>query len=292
MKTQNVYIGQRANIKQGAVYSTITEAVKELLRPMQAGMVFDVTFLPDAPRYWIVGMNDAAAKYPDLRYNQIFCGEKSDAAEQHAQMLIARGFPKSMVIFKELPIVTKGPDTIDIKTEEHFQCERELASLRRKLELGIAASNFPSLMPVIVDVDSVKLSPGYALVKEDVAGFSEIDTAGLWDNVKTAASLLAQMAEVDQEQSPRKWKRLQGLCKEFGQLHGAEVQQQIDSIDGRRTVYVDHTGASILELTTITKIGVGEQLRIGKSVYAVISVNFPDNWDGDVIVTLAEIASV
>lgn len=290
MKTQNVYIGQRANIKQGAVYSSIHEAVKELLRPMQAGMVFDVTFLPDAPRYWIVGMNDAAAKYPDLRYNQIFCGEKSDAAEQHAQMLIARGFPKSMVIFKELPIVTKGPDTIDIKTEEHFQCERELASLRRKLELGIAASNFPSLMPVIVDVDAVKLSPGYALVKEDVAGFSEIDTAGLWDNVKTAASLLAQMAEVDQEQSPRKWKRLQGLCKEFGQLHGAEVQQAIDAIEERRTIYRDHDGVTVLELKTMTKVGIGEQIRIGNTVYIVVNVDIVEF--GDMIVTLAETNNV
>lgn len=219
MKTQNVYIGQHHNPNHGAVYSSIHEGVKELTRPMQAGFVICVTYLPDSDRYWIVGTFDPLLRVQDTKWNRIFL--TSSEAEKHAEAIIARGFPKSMVVLKELTIHKTGPKTIDIKTDEHAQCERHLDAFERALEIGLPVSNYPGMMPVRINKDevpfSLQLDRGFALIDTKVAGFSDIDASTLWDNVSRAAHLLKQVGEVDIETQPNKWRRLQNQTREFGQ---------------------------------------------------------------------------
>lgn len=224
MKTQNVYIGQHHNPNHGAVYTSINEAVKELLRPMQTGFVMSVTYLPDADRYWIVGLFDPRMNQQETKYNQLFLS--SSDAEKHAEKLLARGFPKGMVVFKELTIHKTGPKTIDIKTDEHAQCERHLDAFERALEIGLPVSNYPGMMPVRINRDevpfSLHLDSGFALIDTRVAGFganldSEMNADTLWENVSKAAHLLKQVGEVDIETQPNKWRRLQNQTREFGQ---------------------------------------------------------------------------
>jgi hypothetical protein len=232
MKMQNVYIGQYHDIRHSAVYADIREAVKEVMRPNAPGTVFQICFLPESKdgKYWVAGT--IGSLNWDPRYNQIFT--ESSKAEQHVDALLLRGWPKAAVLVKELKINAKGPDNIDIKTEEHYRCEVELAAVHRALERGLPCANAQTIVPFTLQkLDggfSLSIPPGFALIDLSTAGWSTFDTATLWDNVKTAARLLDEISRVDPDSQPRKWARLQTQAQEFGIFH-AEHDRKDDPND-------------------------------------------------------------
>lgn len=211
MKMPNVYVGQFHDIRHGAVYTNILEAVKEVTRAQQAGMVIQFCYLPDAEKYWIAG---TIGKGWDPRYNFIFTS--SSEAEQHIDKVLAKGWPKAQVLCKELKIVEKGPDTIDIKTEEHLVIEREAKELRDCIERGFPIANDDkTFYPKLVWEDS-KYHFSWdmsetVIINLDAGVWSKVeDPVNLFECVKRSVKLLKEMAEVDQDEQPNKWRRLQG----------------------------------------------------------------------------------
>lgn len=279
MKTQNVYIGQHHNPNYGAVYTSIHEAVKEILRPMQEGLVFNITFLPDADRYWIVGVFDPKMLAQDTKWNRLFI--TSSDAEKHAESIIARGFPKSMVICRELQIHKTGPKTIDIKTEEHASCERQLDAINRAIEIGLPLSNYPGMATLSLDRSEVpfsfKLDPSrYALVDLQLAGFNTHDVDTLWENVSKAAHLLKQVGECDTETQPNKWRRLQRETREFGIRLIGDIPDTGEDVF--KVAVMDEAGAVLYTLDTMTGSEIddmmGDEVTHNGGAYYPISNTF------------------
>lgn len=217
MKMQNVYIGQKMDPRHSAVYTSIDEAVKELLRPHQPGMVFDITFLPDAERYWFAGVVDNKAQRPETKWNNIFTDSAS--AEKHAEMLLARGWSKASVLVKELKPVSKGPKNIDIKTPEHFQCERALRTMHDALANGIPADNHSSRMTLELVDSALAIKGNFAVIDLDAEAWTNpADAKIAYAHIKTAAKLLRELALVDPETQPKKFARLQAEARDFSAL--------------------------------------------------------------------------
>lgn len=218
MKAQNVYVGQLYNPNHSAVYADVREAVKEVMRPMQAGFSVIFIHLPEPGpegKYWVAG---TAGENADPRKTFIFM--ESSKAEQHVDGLLLRGWPKSQVVCKQLTINTKGPQNIDIKTDEHYKCEQEVALLNRLLDKGLVASNSQTMVPLSLGPDSLLIDRDrFAILDMKVAGFSEMDATTLWDNVSRAATLLKEIAQVDPDEQPRKWARLQQQAADFANQH-------------------------------------------------------------------------
>lgn len=214
----NVYVGQLVDIRHGAVYSNITEAVKEVCRAQKPGMVICFIYLPDTPngKYWISGTIGPAA---NTKWNLIFTN--SSDAEKHADSLIARGFPKSEVVCKELKIHTKGPEVIDIKTEEHFKVERELNAIKAALDVGIPYDNDSQTLRLTAEWEdgAIRLSyPGgeASILHLPSPGWTRpIDYHIAMETIQHASSLLRQLSLVDPETQPIKWERLRKQAATF-----------------------------------------------------------------------------
>lgn len=215
----NVYVGQLADIRHGAVYANITEAVKEVCRAQKPGMVICFIYLPDSPegKYWIVGAIGPAA---NTKWNLIYTN--SSDAEKHAESLIARGFPKSEVICKELKVHTKGPDVIDIKTEEHFICERELNLLKAAIEKGVVADNSSSVMKLTIDEGDLYVEKKFAIIDTSVHALSFFENPQeVLDNLAVQRKLLLEVSLVDPDEQPIKWERLRREAAHLAQANAS-----------------------------------------------------------------------
>jgi len=287
MKTQNVYIGQFLDPQHSAVYSSIQEAVKEIMRPMQPGMQFLIAFLPptDDNKYYLSATGKGYGFDP--RKTTLFT--TSAEATKACETLAAQGFPKSQIIFKELKVHDKGPQQIDIKTEEHFRCEQEIAAFHAALDHGLAVSNFPAMMPLQWSLEDKQLiieRDRYAILDMKAANFTEADAAHLWDNVKTAAKLVAEMAQVDPDAQPNKWRRLKREAIEFGILHSVvepdgqtELPEEIEAetIAPSPARLVDTTGKLIFEHPKMQHLSIGQtffhHIKGQTVAYVVISIH-------------------
>jgi len=207
MKMLPVYVGQLADIRYGAVYATITEAVKEVCRALQPGQVMVFINLPESPtgKYWIAGAIGPAA---NTKWNLIFTN--SSDAEKHMETIQARGFSKKELVCRELKIHTKGPDVIDIKTEEHFICERELGQLKAAMNKGIVADNSSAIMQLTFEEGSFLTSEKFAIVDIQAHPLHTLeDPIKVLEDLATQRKLLVEMAAVDPDTQPNKWSKLQ-----------------------------------------------------------------------------------
>jgi len=213
MKMPNVYVGQLNDIRFGAVYSNITEAVKEVCRAQQAGMVICFIYLPDSPtgRYWIAGAVGPAA---NTKWNLIFT--ESSKAEEHVDKIAKRGFSRSELVCKELKIIAKGPDVIDIKTEDHFLCERELKILKDAVANGLTVDNSEKRMPLELFDGVLRPAVDYGIFELGAPGWTQpTEYHQAMGAVRNAAKLLREVSLVNTDEQPRKWARLQTAAAEF-----------------------------------------------------------------------------
>lgn len=212
MKSPNVYVGLYNDIRKGNVYSSIEEAAKEVRRVHPEGTVMQFAYLPEAERYWIAGTVGPAW---DPRFNLIFAD--SSKADEHASKIRARGFPLSQIVCRELPILHAGPATVDIKTEAHYQVEKELDDLHKALSQGLPAIN--SQHAASLTLHEGKIGYDYlhfAMLDLDAAEWTRPkDFHQAVSALQNAAKLMAEIAYVDPETQPRKWERLQKAAHAF-----------------------------------------------------------------------------
>lgn len=220
MKMPNVYVGQLADIRHGAVYSNITEAVKEVCRAQQPGMVICFIYLPESPtgKYWIAGAVGPAA---NTKWNLIFTN--SSDAEKHVDLISARGFSRSELVCKELKINTKGPNVVDIKTEEHFACERELSTIKSAIENGLPVDNSSNRMPLELFENGFNRPATFGIFNLSAPAWTQPESYILaMGFIREAAKLLAEFAIVDPDTQPRKWARLQESAATFAGEHQSD----------------------------------------------------------------------
>lgn len=218
MKLQNVYVGELLNIRKGAVYCDVREAAKLIMRPYKAGIVMSVTYLPDAEEYWIAGI--VTGQVRDLQFNSIFIS--SIEAEKHCDKLAARGIPKRDIVCRALPINTKAEVYPDIKTEEHFACERELTQIKEALQSGLFVSNLGKTVPIsVVDAQTdngtyLSMPEGYRVM--DISGpdwTQPEDADAAYKAIAQAQTILRELATIDPDAQPNKLAKLIKLAGRY-----------------------------------------------------------------------------
>lgn len=208
----NVYVGQYANIQHSAVYASIDEAVKEVGRVIQTGLMIAFVNLPDSKEYWIAG---TVGKNSNPKFNLIFTNK--DKARAHCDNLKQRGWPSTEVLLKELKIVKDGPKNPDIKTEEHLNLERKYNLLKRSLQLGLPITNDEGNMEIMVieddpgRTDLVYNRGTFAIFRLDT--WTEADPVVMFERHRRFRKLMNEVASVNPDEQPNKWRRLQETCK-------------------------------------------------------------------------------
>ena len=281
MKSPNVYVGQYADIRHGAVYTSIDEAVKEVRRVLQPGLMIMFTNLPDADKYWIAG---TVGPNFNPKWNLIFTN--SSDAEQHMDKLRARGFPTRELICKELKINTKGPNTPDIKTEEHYNVESELTGIKEALSRGLMADNSENMMTITVEHELDTNHPAwqlhvdhsqYAIIDLHAHPLSILeDPDNVINLLKMSRKILLEIVAVDPDAQPRKWARLRDQAaqlvanflpkdEDFSEV-GPQNPEDVPVIN-YRVIYVEKDTAHILLDRTFEHVftyTLGDNLYLGE----------------------------
>jgi hypothetical protein len=219
MKLQNVYVGELLDIRKGAIYCDVREACKVLMRPHAPGVIMTMTYLPDAENYWIAGV--VTGQMRDLQYNAIFTS--SSEAEKRCDLLVSKGFPKSIIVCRELKINTRAEVYPDIKTEDHFKCERDLARLQKAFEAGLHADNTNRQFTLQIGEDGHIDQSEFGIIDFFGPDWTTVEAAKeVLHSIGTAYKLLKEIAVVNPDEQPNKWYRLQKQAAEMTKDYTAE----------------------------------------------------------------------